>query len=386
MKPKTREAIVYLATLVLSVLIAGFASNYYTSKQIRLVQQEQYGSFFPANVTQIISDVAVDDPEILGVREIVYKVVITDGDFENREVLIRQTMDEVDLLTIYPVRVNDEIIVNRSVFGDQVEWKMTDFKRENGNWFLAGLFFVLIVLLGRWKGLNSVVSLAFTVFAVFQILIPAILARENYVLVTLAVCVYVTFMNFLLVSGLTRKTIAAALGCIGGLGVAAVVATLAVAMMRLSGISEEEFVYLINIADSLPIDIRGLLFVSVSIGALGAVMDVSMSIASALEELVSNVDGITPATLVSSGMNIGRDTMGTMTNTLILAYIGSSLPTLLLLVIYSRPYLQIANSEYVAHEVIQAIAGSLGILFTIPITSILSAFFLQRHQTKSLKG
>ena len=74
------------------------------------------------------------------------------------------------------------------------------------------------------------------------------------------------------------------------------------------------------------------------------------------------------------------------TNTLILAYIGSSLPTLLLLVIYSRPYLQIANSEYVAHEVIQAIAGSLGILFTIPITSILSAFFLQRHQTKSLKG
>ena len=386
MKPKTREAIVYLATLFLSVVIAGFASNYYTNKQIRLVQQEQYGSFFPANVTQIISDIAVDDPEILGVREVVYKVVITDGDFENREVLIRQTMDEVDLLTIYPVRVNDEIIVNRSVFGDQVEWKMTDFKRENGNWFLAGLFFVLIVLLGRWKGLNSVVSLAFTVFAVFQILIPAILARENYVLVTLAVCVYVTFMNFLLVSGLTRKTIAAALGCIGGLGVAAIVATLAVTAMRLSGISEEEFVYLINIADSLPIDIRGLLFVSVSIGALGAVMDVSMSIASALEELVSNVDDITPAALVSSGMNIGRDTMGTMTNTLILAYIGSSLPTLLLLVIYSRPYLQIANSEYVAHEVIQAIAGSLGILFTIPITSILSAFFLQRHQTKSLKG
>ena len=164
--------------------------------------------------------------------------------------------------------------------------------------------------------------------------------------------------------------IAATLGCFGGIATAALIAYLWMEIMKMSGVLSDEYIHLILLKEDIPIDLRGIMFIAVVIGALGAVMDVSMSIASALEEIMINSPKITPTEVVKSGLNIGRDIMGTMSNTLILAYIGSALPFILLLIIYARPINLLANSEYIASEIMQAVAGSLGILFAMPITAL----------------
>ena len=120
-------------------------------------------------------------------------------------------------------------------------------------------------------------------------------------------------------------------------------------------------------------DFRGLIFAEIIIGALGAVMDVSMDIASALEELISKVPELGFRQIIKSGMKVGRDVMGTMANTLILAYAGGSLSTIMLITVSGKDLSLILNGELISVEILKAMAGSIGILFTIPITAIVTA-------------
>lgn len=221
-------------------------------------------------------------------------------------------------------------------------------------------------------------------FAVFFILIPAILANLNLYVITLGVALYIIIMSFILIGGITKKTIAASLGCMGGILVATLLAIIFTTLMRMSGILSEDYVHLVFIENDLPLNLTGILFVSIVVGSLGAVMDVAMSIASSLQELIDTAPSISVRQIIFSGMSIGKDIMGTMANTLILAYIGSSLPTILLMIIYAKPINLLIHSEYMAAEVLQAVAGSLGILFAIPVTSILSAM-LYRNRVKQKK-
>ena len=127
-----------------------------------------------------------------------------------------------------------------------------------------------------------------------------------------------------------------------------------------------------------PLEIQGLLVSGILIAALGAVMDVAMSISSACAELREVDPQITPGRLFRSGMNIGRDAMGTMANTLILAFAGASFNMLLLFQIYGYPLIQIINSDTMAIELIQSVAGSVGIILTVPLVSLFSALLLPR--------
>jgi uncharacterized membrane protein len=233
------------------------------------------------------------------------------------------------------------------------------------------------------KGFSSILSLGFTVYAIFFILIPAILSNANIYILTLAIVLYVTLLTFILLTGLSKKMVAATLGCFGGVAMAALIAFVWMEIMKMSGVLSDEYIHLILLKDEIPIDLRGIMFIAVVIGALGAIMDVSMSIASALEEVIINSPKISPKELIKSGFNIGRDVMGTMSNTLILAYIGSALPFILLLIIYARPMNLLANSEYIASEIMQAVAGSLGILFAMPITALITATLYKIASKKS---
>ena len=125
-------------------------------------------------------------------------------------------------------------------------------------------------------------------------------------------------------------------------------------------------------------DLRAIIFAAIIIGATGAVMDVAISIASSLGELAGQLESPTFAGLLKSGFAIGRDMMGTMANTLVLAYIGSSLATVVLIVAYNSSLLNILNKEMIVVEVEQALVGSLGILAAIPLTSLLAALVYPR--------
>ena len=384
-KHNIKTILIYIATILVSLLISYFGSSYYAS-QMPTIENPQYDSsqFHNAKVTAVVSDQPTSDDDDFGiVREVVFKAIISKGQYQHREITVKQQFTLQTLEELYPVEVGDAIILYRIEFGSNVEWALVSYQRENSLWLLAGLFVMLIILFGRMKGFSSIVSLGFTIYAIFFILIPAILANANIYLVSLGIVLYVTLLTFILLSGFTKKMIAATLGCFGGIATAALIAYLWMEIMKMSGVPSDEYIHLILLKDDIPIDLRGIMFIAVVIGALGAVMDVSMSIASALEEIMINSPDITPTEVIKSGLNIGRDIMGTMSNTLILAYIGSALPFILLLIIYARPINLLANSEYIASEIMQAVASSLGILFAMPITALVTAALYRMTLKKS---
>jgi uncharacterized membrane protein len=148
--------------------------------------------------------------------------------------------------------------------------------------------------------------------------------------------------------------------------------------LELSGVISEDSLDLLFLPARNPIDLRAIVFAGIIIGAVGAIMDIAMSIASSLWEMRVRAPGIGFKELLSSGINIGRDMMGTMVNTLVMAYIGSSLSIVLLLFVYTNSLTDLLNRESVIAELLQAIIGSIGILATMPFTAFICAVFYRR--------
>jgi uncharacterized membrane protein len=181
-----------------------------------------------------------------------------------------------------------------------------------------------------------------------------------------------------MVSGLNYKTLAACIGTIGGVLAAGLIGYWAVNASHMSGLLEPEMESLFY---QFPkIKLTELISAGVLIGALGAAMDVAISIASALQEIKLAAPEMAFKELYKSGMNIGRDVMGTMINTLILAYAGSSLPTIILITQIDTAYL--FNMELFIKELILSAVGSIGLILTIPITSLLAAYLMSKMNDK----
>ena len=330
-----------------------------------------------ARITEIIAEDLVETD--LGGQAVYqwicyFKAEILDGEFQGEIATIRQSIDENMIPSSIPVQEGDEIYVtvNRGEDGS-LTGTAGDYVRTTPLYLLVGGFLLLLLIFGRKKGVNTIISLAFTCLAVFIVFVPAILNGYNPMPVSILVCIYIIFMTLLICNGFTFKTAASALGCIGGVLVAGVVSYSMEYILKLTGMVEEQSLLLTTITENASFDFRGLIFAEIIIGALGAVMDVSMDIASALEELISKVPELGFRQIIKSGMKVGRDVMGTMANTLILAYAGGSLSTIMLITVSGKDLSLILNGELISVEILKAMAGSIGILFTIPITAIVTA-------------
>ena len=171
------------------------------------------------------------------------------------------------------------------------------------------------------------------------------------------------------------------IGCSSGVLVAGIITVAANNICQLTGLTTEDSMYLLFLNSEKPIDLRAIIFAAIILGAVGAIMDVSMSLSSSLAEMKEQVGDMSAAQITRSGMVVGRDIMGTMANTLILAYIGSSLSVTLLLAAYnSSTPLLLFNSEMILVELLQAVAGSLGILLTIPLTSLVCGILYRNDE------
>ena len=155
-------------------------------------------------------------------------------------------------------------------------------------------------------------------------------------------------------------------------------------MAHLTGITGEASEQLVYIVSDFPINIRGIMFAGIIISSLGAVMDVGMSIASVVFEIHTKVPGLSKTELFKSGMNVGKDIMGTMANTLILAFAGCSLSIMILLMAYNMPYFRAINLNTVSTEIIQGLSGSIGLVLTVPITSLICTLFIKDGMREDL--
>lgn len=304
------------------------------------------------------------------------------GERKGQTLSVTQRIDNMYTMGVEPVDVGDKIFVYSQTLvehgEESISWTAGDYYRSGQIGWLLLFFCGALLLFGRKKGFNTVLSLAFTCIAIFVVFVPSILAGKNPYLWSCLTCLYVIAMTLALVSGYSRKSLASALGCAGGVLVAGLMTLLCTYTMKLSGFLDDDSLYVYLMNPEQPIDLKGILFASNIIGAMGATMDVAMSLSSSLFELKEKAPDLSFSSLFFSGIRIGQDIMGTMANTLVLAYIGSSLSTVLLFLSYQASLSQLLNRELIIAELLQALSGSIGILFTIPISALISATLYSR--------
>ncbi|MBQ5782235.1 MAG: YibE/F family protein [Oscillospiraceae bacterium] len=313
-------------------------------------------------------------------------IILFEGEFLNgykKGSVVRavQRVDKMYAVEMRPVQEGNTIIVYNNPDSEiDAKYMFAEFHRVTVIWVLIGLFCLLLLLFGRSKGVNTLISLVYTIGAIFLVFIPAVLANGNIYLWAIITCVYIIFMTLFIVSGFTRKSFGAIIGCTGGVMVSGILVFFCDIFLHMSGLVSEDSMYLMLLNPDNPVDIKAIIFASIIIGAVGAIMDVSMSLSSALAELKEQAPDLGKAGLIRSGFVIGRDIMGTMSNTLILAYIGSSLSTTLLLVAYNSQTVLLFNTEMIVMELLNAVAGSFGILLTIPLTSVVCGVLYDKKQ------
>lgn len=247
------------------------------------------------------------------------------------------------------------------------------------------IFFVLLAALGGKKGIGALLGLLFTLACVWFILIPALIIGLPIIAVTVGIIIITSVCALILLNGISEKTWCAILGCVIGVITAGAIAALVGHITPINGFNMSEAENLILYGAEKGLKISGLLVCGVLISALGAVMDVALGIASSVNELSLQNPKAKAKELFRSGMNIGKDAMGTMANTLILAFAGSSLNMLILVQTYDIPFRQLINTDYICIEIIQSISGAMGILLTVPIVAFISARLMTREKKRSLK-
>ncbi len=296
------------------------------------------------------------------------------------------TYDLDNKIVGYKLREGNTVFVGVSEENGNVKVTIQDIVREK---YLIGLvvfFFASILLIGRKKGLKSIIGLVITILAIFFILVATIFKGYNAILVSIGTSFLIIVLTFAIIGGWNKKTLSAALGTLGGVVLAGVIASITGYLAQLSGAGKEEAIMLSVVSKDVVFNFRELLFAEIIVSALGACMDVGMSISSSLSELKMKNPSMTGKELFKSGMNIGGDMIGTMTNTLILSFIGSSLVLVLLYMSSSIKFTDVINIEAIATEAVCAIAGSIGIVYTVPITAIIYAFMNRDKEIYKVKS
>ena len=305
-------------------------------------------------------------------------VKLLTGQFKGQEIILD------NMLTTNPVydimlSLGDKVILHQESDLEFIEdindvnFYIADIVRTNALYLLTTIFLGLLVLIGRRKGLLSFIAIFATIVLIFLILTPLILHGISPIWATLFVCILSTLITVYLVAGFNYKSTSAIIGTVLSLTLAALLSTITIHIATLTGFAGEETMFLYTARPDL--DFTGILSASIMLAALGAVMDVGVSIASTINEIHETDKTLQIKDLFKSGMNVGRDIIGTMSNTLILVYLGSSLP--LVLLSNNIDILKFFNLNLVVTEISSAIIGSISILACVPITAIVSAYLIK---------
>ncbi|MBR3598409.1 MAG: YibE/F family protein, partial [Lachnospiraceae bacterium] len=367
MSERKRNIISYVLVTVLSVAFIFVGAK---MQDMNLMTHSE--EFYTAEVTSLLdvttSEVSLDSGvTTVSTKSVYFEAEIQSGEYEGQKMEMLQTIDYMYSIQPKTVEVGDKIIVSYAMDPITSEscFMFIEYNRIPSIVILCLVFFALLLFIARGKGLGTIISLVFTAAAVFLVYVPAILSGRNIYTMSIIISIFIIFMSLIFINGVNTKTLCAILGNLGGVAVAGFLAYFVSEKLRITGAIDEDCLFLMYVNEEHPIDLKAIVWGSIVIGSLGAVMDVAMSIASAMKELADNMEAKTSGKLIRSGMNIGKDAIGTMTNTLILAYIGSSLATVLLLVASNKDPISLFNMEMILVEIMQGVVGSIGILFAV---------------------
>ncbi len=335
-------------------------------------------------VASVLSDSTFADEAADGAYrgEQMLLVDVTSGQYSGQQLLV---YNYVGPLYGVPVQEGDGVALTISTYSDGRHMATVfEYNRIPALLLVVALFFAVTILVGRRTGLKSLLALVVTVLCLFYVLLPLLLRGAPTLPTVFLVCVYITVVSFVILGGVQRKSLCAILGTVAGTAIALLFALLAQKLCRVSGLRSSDVEPLLQLRQTgTPIGLKNLLVAGVVISALGAVMDVAMSISSALEEVHAANPELGFGKLFRSGMNIGQDLVGTMTNTLILAFLGSGFTLILYLYSLGLARYQLLPSAYLAMEIISGVSSSIGMILSIPLTAAVSALWLDRQRKSS---
>lgn len=366
MKIRNKIGRIVLPFLALLALIL-FLSQWCQVEKVEMVSDSSQ-QFDKAVVTEVITDNLQEDGSRVGNQEV--KVKFLTGKNKGKEVEAVSTNGSLYGATCYK---GLKVVTLTNQSGDVTITSVYSLNREPYVIGFVLLFFVLICMVGGKNGIKAVLGLVVTFALVLFFLFPAIYRGMSPINAAIITVIFTTIITIGILTGYSKKTLAAILGTVVGVIISGVTAWAFGKIAGISGYNVSNIDTLISVANCTNIKVGDLFFAGILISSLGAVMDVGLSIASTIAELHSVKPELTWTQLFQSGMNVGKDMMGTMANTLILAFAGGSLSELLLDYAYDLPYVQLINSYTIGIEVMQGVAGSIGIILTVPLVSIFSS-------------
>jgi uncharacterized membrane protein len=374
---ETRSGLALLFLLLISFLGSAQAAHSDTNAQIKAARttvgvNSKIDEQFVTGHVIFLGDTTLNKSLLNGTGMVSNQqqmtVEVTEGPLKGKRFAITNELGDNPAYNVVVKPGSDVVLSVVTENGTKPEVNISDYNRAPVIYGLGLIFLAVFLFFGGKHGLKSLAGLVSSVLLIAFVLLPLSLSGFNPLLAAVLICLLSTTASMLFIAGFSKKALAAVIGTVGGVIVAGVAAQIVIQMAPLTGLSSEEAQILRGSMIGQPLTFfSGLLAAGMLIGALGVIMDVGVSIASAVSEVAKTGQALTTSELYESGMNVGRDIMGTMTNTLILAYTGSALP--LLLLASQTPSAKLLNLDLVATEIASALSGSLGLVCTIPLTA-----------------
>ncbi|HZA39614.1 MAG TPA: YibE/F family protein [Actinomycetota bacterium] len=287
------------------------------------------------------------------------------------------TFETAEAPGVRKLRVGDKIRLGLSPDAPpELRYYFADYQRRAPLLLLGLIFGVVVVALSRWRGLAAIVGLGISLLILLQFVLPAILQGSSPLAVAIVGSAAIMFVTLYLAHGFTARTSTAVLGTLISLALTGILAVLFVAATKFTGLASEEATFLQVSADQ--INLEGLILGGIIIGTLGVLDDVTITQASAVWELHIANPAYTVRQLYGSAVRIGRDHIASTVNTLVLAYAGASLPLLIVFSLSARPLGDLLTAEIIAEEIVRTLVGSIGLVASVPITTLLTAIVVSR--------
>lgn len=349
-----------------------FVFNSSSSAQMTPPKEEK----LEAVITQVIEEREV---ETNGKKQLYQKLelLVTKGSLKGKNIIVEN--GNIPATNIRQFEMGDTIMVTASKdFENKDFYFINDYVRRGPLYWLFGLFVGLTILIGRKRGLASIIGMAFSFFVIFSFLLPQISSGQDPIFIAIASSFFIIPVTFYLSHGFNKKTTSAIIGTVIALIITGILANIFVDAAKLSGFASEEASFIDAFSPGV-INIRGLLLAGIIIGVLGILDDITISQAAIVSQLKKTGKDLSSSQLFSKAMDVGRDHIASVVNTLVLVYTGAALPLLLLFINNPAPFSEVINYEMLAEEIVRTLVASIGLILAVPITTFLAAYLVRKN-------
>lgn len=344
------------------------------AQNLPTIQQEER---VEAVVKQIKSEKEI---EIFEKKQLVQELelLVTSGSLKGQDLVVKSGELPAVQQTLY--KPGDKIVLSITEnFDGNKLYTIVDYVRRDALYWLAGIFFLSVIVVGGKKGFASIIGLAFSFVVIFTFILPRILAGNAPVITAIVGALIILPINFYLSHGLNRKTTVALISTFLALCFTAFLSLYFVEASHLTGYASEEATFL-QVAKQGSLNVQRLLLAGIIIGLLGILDDVTVSQSSVVFELKKANPSLKLLDLYKKAMNVGRDHIASVVNTLVLVYAGAALPLLLLFINNPIPYEQVVNFEIISEEIVRILVASIGLIVSIPLTTFLASWTAEKFK------